>query len=427
MNLKDRARQLLKEFKGETYAFGGNVIGAVGIYAASFGKRALVVSNTGSFPDFVQQVVQSVKSNGVELAGGQVFKAARPNAPKEDVLRIRDYILNHQPDSILAIGGGSVIDAVKAANVLAALGSIQPDIDYYFGTGLVTKVLEESNQQLVPLIAVQTASSSAAHLTKYSNITDFLSGQKKLIVDEAIVPHRAVFDYGVTTSMSSDLTIDGALDGMSHCLEVFYNANDDQFEKVRDITETALDLIIGNLKPAVEEPGNIEFREALGLGTDLGGYAIMIGGTNGAHLTSFSLVDLTSHGRACGLLNPYYTVFFAPAIEEQLKVIGEIFAKHGYIKEPIGNLAGRHLGEAVARGMFSFSESVNSPTRLMDLPGFHAGFIERALAAAKDPQLDMKLKNMPVPLDSQSIDEYMGPILWAAKTGDLSQIKNMEV
>ncbi len=37
----------------------------------------------------------------------------------------------------------------------------------------------------------------------------------------------------------------------------------------------------------------------LGLATDLGGYAIMLGGTNGAHLTSFSLVDILSHGRAC--------------------------------------------------------------------------------------------------------------------------------
>ena len=46
----------------------------------------------------------------------------------------------------------------------------------------------------------------------------------------------------------------------------------------------------------------------------------MIGGTNGGHLTSFSLVDVTSHGRACALTNPYYTVFFAPAIEPALRL-----------------------------------------------------------------------------------------------------------
>ena len=50
---------------------------------------------------------------------------------------------------------------------------------------------------------------------------------------------------------------------------------------------------------------------------------------------------------------------------------------------------------------------------------------ERALAAAKDPQLKMKLENMPVPLTADMIDEYMGPVLQAAKTGDLSLIKNV--
>ena len=73
-------------------------------------------------------------------------------------------------------------------------------------------------------MAIQTAASSGAHLTKYSNITDVRTGQKKLIVDDAIVPARAVFDYGVTASAPRSLTVDGALDGISHSLEVLYSA-----------------------------------------------------------------------------------------------------------------------------------------------------------------------------------------------------------
>jgi hypothetical protein len=75
--------------------------------------------------------------------------------------------------------------------------------------------------------------------------------------------------------------------------------------------------------------------------------------------------------------------------------------------------------------MVAFSKSINSPTTLAELPGFSEQHIERALAAAKDPQLDMKLKNMPVPLKAALVDEYMAPILAAAKTGDFSLIKNM--
>jgi alcohol dehydrogenase len=47
------------------------------------------------------------------------------------------------------------------------------------------------------------------------------------------------------------------------------------------------------------------------------------------------------------------------------------------------------------------------------------------LAAAKDPQLKMKLENMPVPLTADMIDEYMGPVLQAAKTGDTGLIKSV--
>ena len=77
----------------------------------------------------------------------------------------------------MSIGGGSTIDAVKAAIVMASLGgAVTPELDPYFGTGVVTKTLEETGRTLIPHIAVETASSSGSHLTKYSNVTDPVSG-----------------------------------------------------------------------------------------------------------------------------------------------------------------------------------------------------------------------------------------------------------
>ena len=151
----------------------------------------------------------------------------------------------------------------------------------------------------------------------------------------------------------------------------------------------------------------------------------MIGGTNGAHLTSFSLVDVTSHGRACGILNPYYTVFFAPAIEKKLRVVGEVYKKYGFITEDLNSENGRALGLIVAEGMLKFNESVGMPRTLSELKGFGDKHIERALTAAKNPQLKMKLQNMPVALTAEEVDEFMKPILLSAQSGDLNLIKNM--
>jgi alcohol dehydrogenase class IV len=151
----------------------------------------------------------------------------------------------------------------------------------------------------------------------------------------------------------------------------------------------------------------------------------MVGGTNGGHLTSFSLVDILTHGRACALMNPYYTVFFAPAVEEPLRVIGRIFREAGFLSQDPASLHSRGLGIAVANGMFAFARAINFPTTLGEVEGFTQAHIDRALTAAKNPQLRMKLENMPVPMTAEMVDEYMGPILRAAATGDVTLIKNV--
>jgi alcohol dehydrogenase len=275
-------------------------------------------------------------------------------------------------------------------------------------------------------VAIQTVASSAAHLTKYANITDVAGGQKKLIVDDAIVPVRPVFDYDLSCTTPEFLTADGALDGFSHALEVLYGSvGKPYYGKVRDIADTCITLIVKYLPRAMADLHDEEAREALCLATDLGGYAIMVGGTNGGHLTSFSLVDILPHGRACAIMNPYYTVFFAPAIEDPLRLVGRTYREAKLMQVDPDTLSGRDLGAAVADAMLEFARRIGFPTRLAEVEGFGAQHIERALTAAKNPQLRMKLQNMPVPLTPEMVDEYMGPILEAARDGDLSRIRNV--
>ena len=417
-----QAQRLLSAWRGDTYVFGRGVLSGIGRLTAQFGKNALAVCN----PGYRDKIVPILEKSGITLAGGGVVPAAGPNAPREDVYRIETYILHHKPEVIIAVGGGSSIDACKAANLLAVLGGEHtPEIEAYFGTGLVSEALKKTGKQLYPLVAVQTSASSGAHLTKYSNITDPVKGQKKLIVDEAITPRYALFDYDITASMPIGVTVDGALDAIAHCFEVFTGIPGENYDLAASIAETAIELTVHYTPKVIQDPKDMEAREAIGMATDLGGYAIMVGGTNGAHLTSFSLVDLAGHGTVCGIMNPYYGVFFAPKIEKQLKLVGGVFKKYGYISENIDALSGKDLGLAVAKGMVAFGKAIGAPVTLKDLPKFNDGYIAKALEAAKNPQFEMKLKNMPVPLTASIVDEYMGPILRAAASGDFSLIKLM--
>lgn len=417
-----RAKELIHQFKGDAYLCGHGVLSRVGELAGGWGKRAALVRDVFPGSDgFAQKIADSLNSAGVEVVA--VIDGAAPNAPREDLFRITEQLKESSPDFYVSFGGGSTIDAAKAADVLRVLGG---SIDDYFGTGLVTAGLAKTGKKLTPHLAIQTASSSAAHLTKYSNITDVRTGQKKLIVDEAIVPPRAAYDYEVSFGAPLALTADGALDGVSHSLEVLYGAvGKPYYELMTGVARETFDLVFGYLPRVAENPRDAEGREALALATDLGGYAIMLGGTNGAHLTSFSLVDILSHGRACIMMNPYYTVFYAPAVTEPLKVIAASLAKAGAMESGAADAPARQAGMAVADGIRKFESRVRIPTTLGEVKGFSDAHIGRALAAAKDPQLKMKLQNMPVPLMAELVDDYMGPVLEAGKTGDLSVIKNL--
>jgi alcohol dehydrogenase class IV len=118
-------------------------------------------------------------------------------------------------------------------------------------------------------------------------------------------------------------------------------------------------------------------------------------------------------------------VFFAPAVEEPLRLVGRIFKASGFTGADIETLGGRELGVAVAEAMMELSRRIGFPTKLSEVEGFGQEHIDRALPAAKDPQVKVKLENMPVPLSTDMVDSYMRPVLEAARTGDLSLIRNM--
>lgn len=421
MTNQEKARQLLKNWRGDRFAFGCGAFEEIGALCEPYGKKALIVGKSGSGRHIAEQVSDLLACAGIETAGDDIVEGARPNAPREDVYRIETHILHHRPDMVIAVGGGSTIDACKAANALAAVGCVSGEIDDYLGTGLVKQAILRCRRAPLPLIAVETAASSAAHLTRYSNITDPATSQKKLIVDEALTPAAALFDYDLTLTAPLQLTVDGVFDSMAHVFEAYCGAKEEKLPLLEEIALTAIALLVEYAPRLLANLQDKQAREAIGLASDLGGYAIMTGSTTGPHLNSFSLVDVCTHATACGLLNPYYAVLFGPRIERQLRKVGAIFGVQG-----VETLEGRALSETVAGAMMDFRRAMGAPVSFAELPAFTPAHLERCLAAAKDPQLAMKLQNMPVPMKTEDVDVYMRPVLEAAASGDMHGIKEMK-
>lgn len=454
LQLFKNATKLLDDWKSGSYVFGvdDSVYDHIGSVARMTGKTVLlVVADLGKrwIEPTLAKVKASLAKSGVNC---QAVLGAGPNAPRADVYRIALAVSMAKPDSIIAVGGGSTIDAAKAASSLATfsleermafLSASLPDassVEPYFGVDRITEIEKQTGRKIVPIIAVQTAASSGAHLTKYSNITDPVTGIKKLEIDYAHVPIAATFDFRASMSSPAALKVDGALDGIAHCWEVLMGATGKSYYSlICDIAANAIELIVEALPTAIAEPNNVEAHMALGLGTDLGGYAIMVektnpetmsverGGTNGGHLGSFQLTDYLSHGRACALLNPYYSVLFADSIGPQCQLIGDIYQKHDYIGTyvDLDRLSGRELAVTLAEGMIALSKKVGFPCTLEEanVPHDHIAIM---VEQSENPQLASKLQNMPIAMDSSKGDvhRYIEPTLEAAYSGNLSEIPN---
>ncbi len=128
----EKARVLLRQFKSNSYLFGTDVLTRVGEVAAAAAKRAALVRGTFSgSDDYVELIRDSLAKSQVSLVAE--IKGAGPNCPREDLYRITDSLRETDADVVVSFGGGSTIDAAKAAEVLRTLNG---EIDAYFGTGL---------------------------------------------------------------------------------------------------------------------------------------------------------------------------------------------------------------------------------------------------------------------------------------------------
>jgi alcohol dehydrogenase len=129
-DIKQKAGQLLNNFKGENYTYGLEVIDELAGQVTSHGKKVLVVADRID-QEWAKSTLQEVEKNfksKKQAITGEFIAGARPNAPREDVFSIAKAISENKPEVVLSIGGGSTIDATKAANAYSIPGNRHPHL-----------------------------------------------------------------------------------------------------------------------------------------------------------------------------------------------------------------------------------------------------------------------------------------------------------
>jgi len=315
-------------------------------------KRVLVVSDgiVSALP-FFDRVKSSLSGGGYELC---VFTDVEPEPSMEIAERVAEAIASCGADAVVAVGGGSVIDAAKAGLVKHA----RPDMSLEDVAPFNPIGLELSRPVL---IAVPTTSGTGSDASYGIVLTKVEYGKRlKIAVGSyEVVPYATVLDPSITVGMSRRLTVGTAVDALAHSIEALAS------NQANDLTDAlslkAMGIIVSNLPKVLEDPSDLEAREALHLAATMAGMAFTNAGLGLAHAIAHPLGAALRihHGTMVGLVLPYVVEYNSHEESARLKY------------EQACNLLDRLLGYGCADDLAStlrrFYDDIGQPYRLRDL------------------------------------------------------------
>lgn len=177
------------------------------------GKKAFVVVGGGSMKKFgfLKQVEDYLKEAGMEI---ELFEGVEPDPSVETVMKGAEAMRNFEPDWIVAMGGGSPIDAAKAMWIFYEYP------DFTFEQAVIPFGLPELRQK-AKFVAIPSTSGTATEVTAFSVITDYKAKIKYPLADFNITPDIAIIDPALAQTMPPKLVAHTGMDALTHAIEAY--------------------------------------------------------------------------------------------------------------------------------------------------------------------------------------------------------------
>lgn len=258
------------------------------------GKKALIVTgeNSARISGALEDVLDVLAENGTQYV---IFDQVKNNPSLQNVSEGAAVGKKSEADFIIAIGGGSPLDAAKA---IAALCTNENEpID------LLEKKLKNP---FLPIIAIPTTAGTGSEVTPYSVLTIPSLKTKRSFVSQSSFPTVAFADPLYTCSLPYSVTVDTAFDAFSHLLESYCSLRSTLLND--SIAIEGIRVFADCMKNIAEENITYEIREKLMYVSCLGGIAISHTGTTLMHAMGYSLTYFKgiSHGRANAIILAEY-------------------------------------------------------------------------------------------------------------------------
>lgn len=272
-------------------------------YIAS-GKKKLFILSIEPVLDKLKNRINNLCDKRIQVHINVSLKSEPSFIDAEAILfEAREF----SPDTILGIGGGSIMDLAK---ILAAFITNRNPIKDYVGNGLITG--RETN-----LICVPTTSGTGSEVSPNSILIDETNNLKKGIISEFLVPDATYIDPLLTMGLDPFVTAYTGMDALTHCIEAYVNVNAQPFTDT--LALKGISLISNNLLTAVRDINDVKARTNLALGSLYGGMCLGPVNTAAVHALAYPLGSdyKMPHGLSNALLLPHVMEFNLDSAEER--------------------------------------------------------------------------------------------------------------
>ena len=294
----------------------------------------------------VQNAIELCHEAGLPCA---LFSEIQPNPVEANVIAGVKVFKDGGHDGVIALGGGSGLDAAKAVALM--VGQNRPIWDFEDREDWWTRVNPDG---MAPIVAVPTTAGTGSEVGRASVITDARDHTKKIIFHPKMLPTIVIADPELTVGLPAHITAATGMDALSHNLEAFCSP---VFHPMAEgIAVEGMRLIKDWLPVAVAEGGNLEARAKMLVASSMGATAFQKG-LGAMHSLSHPCGSVlnTHHGLTNAVVMPYVLEFNRAAISDKLTRLARWL-----------DLPSPSFG-AVLRWVLELREQINIPHTLQDL------------------------------------------------------------
>lgn len=276
---------------------------------ASLGaRRPLLLTDKGVNATGLATLLANVLAEG-ELPVAAIWDEIPADSSTAVVERIAKQYRELDCDSLVALGGGSVIDTAKAVNILTSMGG--DHLLDYSGAGCLTCPLK-------PLAVVPTTAGTGSEVTLVAVIKDEASGRKVPFTSPFLLPQLAVLDPRLTQGLPLNITAATAMDAMTHAIEAFIGTAKNPVSDA--LALMAVEKIASALPQIIHDPQNKQQRLQLAEGSTLAGMAFSNSMVGLVHALGHSLGARCHlpHGLCMNLFLPTVLDYNRPEVDSEL-------------------------------------------------------------------------------------------------------------